>query len=565
MPRPPAAFPARPAAKDKYITRGLRIVHEDDDLIVIEKPPGMLSAIVPGDHGDNVFGKVKEHVKDAAKRRGSRAWIIHRLDREASGLLVFAKSERAYELLKEELSARRMHRVYAAVVEREFAPGETQGTIRSYLYEDTRGMIHSVESPGEVPLHLRRDTDNEEHATAKPATTHYRVLTQAKNRSLLHIRLETGRKHQIRVHLNQLGHSIIGDRRYGSDSGTETRLCLHAMTLAFIHPATGKEVRFESPIPPAMLKLLGIKDEGKVDFGQDVPIAAAPQAPPKLHDSKKAAPDKGWEHVAQWYDTLLEDRVSDHHERVILPGTVRLLNPSPRGEGDRILDVACGQGILCRRLADLGARVVGVDASPSLIERAKKIGNSARCEYTVADARRLADLNMGTFDAAACVMAIMNIEPTGPVFAGVAKLLNPGGRFVIVMLHPAFRSPGQTAWGWSSPETPPHVKGERRPPYMPTTPPKQFRRVDGYLSPGQREIVMNPGAVAAGKPPVVTLTFHRPIQTYITALAEAGLRVDALEEWASVRTSQPGPKAAEENRARREIPMFLAIRAVKAS
>ncbi|MEK6701812.1 MAG: RluA family pseudouridine synthase, partial [Planctomycetota bacterium] len=249
MPRPPAAFPARPpttAAKDKYICRGLRIVHEDDDLIVIEKPAGMLSAIVPGDHGDNVFGKVKEHVK----RRGSRAWIIHRLDREASGLLVFAKSERAYELLKEELSARRMHRVYAAVVEREFAPGESEGTIRSYLYEDTRGMIHSVESPGEVPLHLRRDTDNEEHATAKPATTHYRVLTQAKNRSLLHIRLETGRKHQIRVHLNQLGHSIIGDRRYGSDSGTETRLCLHAMTLAFIHPATGKEVRFESPIAP---------------------------------------------------------------------------------------------------------------------------------------------------------------------------------------------------------------------------------------------------------------------------------------------------------------------------
>ena len=312
-----------------------------------------------------------------------------------------------------------------------------------------------------------------------------------------------------------------------------------------------------------MLKLVGIKDEAKVDFGADVPIAGAPKAPPKLHDSKKPVPDKGWEHVAQWYDTLLEDRVSDHHERVILPGTVRLLNPSPRGEGDRILDVACGQGILCRRLADLGARVVGVDASPSLIERARKIGGTQRCEYAVADARRLADLNMGTFDAAACVMAIMNIEPTGPVFAGVAKLLNPGGRFVIVMLHPAFRSPGQTAWGWSSAETPAHVKGERRAPYMPPAPSKQFRRVDGYLSPGQREIVMNPGAVAAGKPPVVTLTFHRPIQTYITSLAEAGLRVDALEEWASVRTSQPGPKAAEENRARREIPMFLAIRAIK--
>ncbi len=576
MPRPPASPPApaspsassgahaaRHASRDKYICRGLRIVHEDDDVIVIEKPAGMLSAIVPGDHGDNVFGKVKEHVKDAAKRRGSRAWIIHRLDREASGLLVFAKSDRAYELLKEELSARRMHRVYAAIVEREFAPGESQGTVRSYLYEDTRGMIHSVESPGEVPLHLRRDTDHEEHATAKPAVTHYRVLTQARNRSLLHVRLETGRKHQIRVHLNQIGHSIIGDRRYGSDSGTETRLCLHAMTLAFIHPATGAEVRFESPIPPAMLKLVGIKGEDQVDFGDDVPIAAAPKAPPKLHDSKKPAPatDKGWEHVATWYDSLLEDRVSDHHERVILPGTVRLLAPSPRGEGDRILDVACGQGILCRRLADLGARVVGVDASPSLIERAKKIGGGERCEYAVADARRLGERDLGTFDAAACVMAIMNIEPTGPVFAGVAKVLKPGGRFVMVMLHPAFRSPGQTAWEWATAQ--PHPFAKRDPANRPQPQPKQFRRVDGYLSPRQREIVMNPGAVAAGKPPVVTLTFHRPIQTYVAALAEAGLRVDALEEWASVRTSQPGPRAAEENRARREIPMFLAIRAIK--
>jgi hypothetical protein len=93
--------------------------------------------------------------------------------------------------------------------------------------------------------------------------------------------------------------------------------------------------------------------------------------------------------------------------------------------------------------------------------------------------------------------------------------------------------------------------------------PRQYRRVDGYLSSGSKEIVMNPGAAASGKEPVVTMTYHRPIQAYINALGHAGFAVDAMEEWPSVRQSQPGPRAAEENRARREIPMFLALRAVR--
>ena len=92
---------------------------------------------------------------------------------------------------------------------------------------------------------------------------------------------------------------------------------------------------------------------------------------------------------------------------------------------------------------------------------------------------------------------------------------------------------------------------------------KQYRRVDGYLSPGQQEITMNPGKAAQGSKPVITMTYHRPIQAYVKALADAGFAVEAIEEWPSLRRSKPGPRGAEENRARREIPMFLGFRAVK--
>ncbi len=264
-----------------------------------------------------------------------------------------------------------------------------------------------------------------------------------------------------------------------------------------------------------------------------------------------------WEHVAAWYDELIEDRGSDHHEKIILPGTLRLLGePS----GMRILDVACGQGVLCRAAARLGAATVGVDASPSLIDSAKRLSASPPAgipepTFHVGDARNLGVLGLGgEFDAACCVMALMNIEPLAPVLDGVASLLRHGAPFVAVILHPAFRSPGQTAWGWAAPDAS-SARGANG---------VQFRRVDGYLSPGVSEIVMNPGAVARGGQPVTTLTYHRPIQTYVRALADAGLLVDAIEEWPSLRQSQPGPRAQAENRARREIPMFLAIRTLNA-
>jgi hypothetical protein len=148
----------------------------------------------------------------------------------------------------------------------------------------------------------------------------------------------------------------------------------------------------------------------------------------------------------------------------------------------------------------------------------------------------------------------MNMEPMEPVLRGAAELLKAEGALVLVILHPAFRAPRQTAWGWDESGA---RSGQR------DGGARQYRRVDGYLSPGQEPITMNPGRAARGEDEVRTWTFHRPIQGYVKALSEAGFLIEFLEEWPSRRVSQPGPRAVEENRARREIPMFLGIRAIK--
>ncbi len=553
-------------AKVHHLPAGISIVHEDDDLIVVDKPAGILTAGLPGQDVESVFLHIKVYIRDQYKRRGTKVWIIHRLDKEASGLLVFAKSERAYAFLKEEFRAKRPHRLYAAVVEGEIESDSTRtlgkgasarkvaqpasGTVQSYLMEDEKGLVHSFKTPmdasrvAKLPGFRSNETEGRgDHP--KPAVTHWRVMEAALGRSLLQVRLETGRKNQIRVHMKEVGHPIVGDRRYGAATDPIGRVCLHAAELGFAHPATGQVVRYRSPIPGPFYSLVG-RQKGEVSQPAEAEPGPASPLPPAA-DARTGS----WDHVAEWYSELIEDRKSDHHELVILPGVTRLLEVRP---GQRVLDVACGQGVLAHRLAALGAHAVGVDAAPRLIESAKARG-AANEEFLVGDAREVGGMELGPpFDAAACVMALMNIDPLAPVLSGIAGKLRQGGRFVGVILHPAFRSPGQTSWGWDDAGQSPGSKGRGA---------RQYRRVDGYLSAGVSPITMNPGAVARGNAPVTTMTFHRPVQAYVKALADAGLLVDALEEWPSVRTSQPGPRAAEENRARREIPMFLALRAVR--
>ena len=264
-----------------------------------------------------------------------------------------------------------------------------------------------------------------------------------------------------------------------------------------------------------------------------------PRKPP-AGPRRKDGPRTDWGGVAEWYDRLVGDEGSEYHRQVVHPGVLRLLGARP---GESVLDVACGQGVLARLLHEKGAQVTGVDAAAELVRAARQRGPQW-IRYHVADARELANLPFLTpesFDAAACVLAIQNIQPIQPVFEGVHKLLRHGGRFVVVMMHPAFRSPKETRWGWDEQEG------------------VQFRRVERYLLPRKSPIVTHPGKT----PDVYTWTFHRPIGAYVKALRNSGLLVDALEEWESHKTSEPGPRAAAENQARKEIPMFLSLRAVK--
>ncbi len=466
----------------------------------MDKPPGLLTAGLPGQEIDSVFRYLKVHVRDQHKRRGTKVWIIHRLDKEASGLLVFAKTDRAYEFLKEEFRSRRAHRLYAAVVEGEFktdsdtpiqryndtnAPPTGRrvvqalsGTIQSFLIEDEQGIVRSV-AAATSPKARSYDKSGDH---AKIAVTHWRVLARGQGRTLLQVRLETGRKNQIRVHMQEAKHPIVGDRRYGAATDPIERVCLHAAELGFAHPATGQTVRYSSPVPRAFTSLVGRdsvvlqeepaerKEVAKpTDGGAKGPAKEAAAlregagnataAPAKVDRVETRAVSESWDHVAEWYAGLIEERKSDHHEQVILPGTIRLLRVEP---GMRVLDVACGQGVLTHRLASLGATAVGVDASPKLIEAARRgAGGKSSAEFVVGDAREIAKLDIGEFDRAACVMALMNIEPLSSVLNGVAARLKQGGMFVGVVLHPAFRAPGQTSWGWDG-ETRNEERGTRK-------------------------------------------------------------------------------------------------------
>lgn len=552
-------------------------MHESDEFIVVDKPPGLLTVTPPGQKQPSVFEFLKEYARTRGGRakpsRTRRVWIIHRLDKEASGLLVFAKSERAFESLKDEFRARKVHRLYVAVIEGEVRSEDgrpVSGTIQSFLAEGEDGLMRSLgvgESVRGMPRPRRSGApgtggpDRSREDEPKLAVTHYRVMGTGNGRSLVQVRLGTGRKNQIRVHMSEWKHPLIGDERFGATSNPIGRLALHASELGFTDPSTNQTVRFNSPPPASFYRAVGMSPppESERRSGEDQAPAPAMAAP----SSPRSATDTSWDHVAGWYDELIAEQRTDHYERVILPGTLRLLAPKP---GQRVLDIACGQGVLCRRLADLGVQTLGIDSSPRLVEVARRHEPEGAPperpapRYEVADARTLPALagSLGSqpFDAATCVMALMNIEPLDPIIRGCADLLRPGGAFVAIILHPAFRAPGQTKWGWD--EAGRSERGGAKPKGV-----RQFRRVDGYLSPGQTPITMNPGKAAHGAEPVVTWTFHRPIQTYVQQLSAAGLLVDAMEEWPSLRTSQPGPRAAEENRARREIPMFLAIRAVK--
>ena len=212
---------------------GFPIVYEDKDLLVIDKPAGLLSMGTATEKARTAYFKLTDYVRAGGD---NRIFIVHRLDRDASGLLVFAKNESAKNFLQTNWD--KADKKYYAVVEG--APEEASGTIENYLVEDKFRRVYSIPEPA---------------PGAKHAVTRYHVIRHGGPFSLLDVELVTGRKNQIRVHLADLGHPIIGDEKYGSRYNPAGRLGLHAYALSFEHPTGGKAMRFQSALPSALSKL----------------------------------------------------------------------------------------------------------------------------------------------------------------------------------------------------------------------------------------------------------------------------------------------------------------------
>ena len=231
----------RPSAK--YQPRGLTVLYEDKDIIVVEKPCGLLTMGTDRDKSRTAHTILNEYVRKGDPRSRNRIYIVHRLDRETSGILIFAKSEAAKTFLQGHWQE--TEKYYLTVVHGSLVP--KAGTISSYLAENSAFTVYSTPDP----------------AQGKLSHTEYRVLKEVKGFSLLEIHLLTGRKHQIRVHLSEKGHPVVGDRKYGKRDDPYGTLALHAGSISFTHPVNGKRLTFETGMPDFFTRLVG-KTETKI-------------------------------------------------------------------------------------------------------------------------------------------------------------------------------------------------------------------------------------------------------------------------------------------------------------
>jgi 23S rRNA pseudouridine1911/1915/1917 synthase len=221
----------------------LGLVFEDDEILVIDKPPGLLTIATERERERTAYRLLAEYVGahggsvSAARRGGPRLFIVHRLDRETSGLLVFAKSPSAKRRLQSQFEARSVERRYVAVVEG--VVRDAEGTLRTRLRESRALKVHRTRQRSE----------------GREAITDYRVIGRGPSTTLLQLSLVTGRRGQIRAQLAELGHPIVGDRASGARQDPVRRLCLHARRLGFAHPH-GHRVVFESPEPPVFARLM---------------------------------------------------------------------------------------------------------------------------------------------------------------------------------------------------------------------------------------------------------------------------------------------------------------------
>lgn len=220
----------------RFYNRRLKIVHEDEDVIVVNKGYGLLSMGNDKVKEGTAYSILKEYVKWVDPRQ--KIFIVHRLDRDTSGLMMFAKNVKAKESMQHNWNNMVLNRTYVAVVEGTVENDE--GVIRTYLAENSKYEVYVTENPAEGQL----------------AVTRYKVLRRKNGYTLMELELDTGRKNQIRVHMKHIGHPITGDRRYGAASSPIHRLALHARTLRFVHPVSRHEMNFSTPVPASFLKMV---------------------------------------------------------------------------------------------------------------------------------------------------------------------------------------------------------------------------------------------------------------------------------------------------------------------
>lgn len=210
------------------------IIYEDDDFIVINKPSGLVSVATDKERHNTAYRMVLRYLRYTGPK--NRIFVVHRLDRDTSGVLIFAKNERVKDALQDKWNELAIERTYVAIVEGQLK--DKSGTMKSWLRQTKTLLMYSSHTPGD----------------GLEAVTEYKVLKENKDYSMLEVQLKTGRKNQIRVHMKDLGHSVAGDKKYGATTNPLNRLGLHACKLTLLHPFSNKVLSFSAQIPDSFNK-----------------------------------------------------------------------------------------------------------------------------------------------------------------------------------------------------------------------------------------------------------------------------------------------------------------------
>lgn len=228
-----------PIRKQGEANESLDIIYEDNEIIVINKPSGLLSIATDKENEQTAYRMLMDYVRKQDKH--NRVFVVHRIDRDTSGVLMIAKSEAVQNMLQDDWNTIVTKRGYVAVVEGTFV--EKQGTYESWLRETATHIVFSSEQKGD----------------GKKSVTHYKVIKENRHYSMLEVEIDSGRKNQIRVQMNDHGHPVIGDKKYESKTDPIHRLGLHASVLEFTHPVTKKVMHFEAKVPGQFYNVFNTK------------------------------------------------------------------------------------------------------------------------------------------------------------------------------------------------------------------------------------------------------------------------------------------------------------------